>query len=215
MIWPHFGHFYPGRVWNFLENIHPCPFLHFLGSSGLFLGLGSGPKTFWDLLTLTNNFYFGNIALFCFFETFSVGVGVGWLDIAILLKTKSSAFDFDWRLWVHQFLYFSSSFSQSERLWQMIVGIKGKCIVTAMKDSVLYFLFSVYILITFTSNQWQWEDPLTSNKQNREGTLFTPDRMKIVLSLFRMISFEHNFILHIIVTWRIRIVVSFPWVLLY
>ena len=133
------------------------------------------------------------------------------------MKTKSSAFDFDfdWRLRVHQFLYFSSSFSQSERLWQMIVGIKGKCIVTAMKDSVLYFLFSVYILITFTSNQWQWEDPLTSNKQNREGTLFTPDRMKIVWSLIRMIAFEHNFILHIIATWRVRIVVSFSSVLWY
>ena len=29
----------------------------------------------------------------------------GWLDIAILMKTKSSAFDFDfdWRLWVCQY----------------------------------------------------------------------------------------------------------------
>ena len=50
-------------------------FLHF---SGLFLGLVSGPKTFWGLLTSSNNFYFG-----------------AWLDIAILMNTKSSAFDFD------------------------------------------------------------------------------------------------------------------------
>ena len=57
----------------------------------------------------TNNFYFGSVALSCFFETFPVGGwrGVeGWLDIAILMKTKSSAFDFDfdWRLWVCQYL---------------------------------------------------------------------------------------------------------------
>ena len=69
------------------------PFLHFLGLWGYFWGWGQVQQLFWDLLTYTNNFYFGIIALFCFFETFSGGGG--WLDIAILMKTKSSAFDFD------------------------------------------------------------------------------------------------------------------------
>ena len=63
------------------------PFLAFRGF------LGKVQKLFGDLLTKTNSFYFGIIALSCFFET--IPGGGGWLDIAILKKTKLSAFDFD------------------------------------------------------------------------------------------------------------------------
>ena len=57
-----------------------------------FAGRSNFQKLFWGLIIKLKNFYFGSIALSCFFETFPGGGG--WLDIAILI-TKSSAFDFD------------------------------------------------------------------------------------------------------------------------
>ena len=45
---------------------------------GYFWGRGQVQKLFWDLLTQTNNFYFGSIALSCLFETFPGGWLAGW-----------------------------------------------------------------------------------------------------------------------------------------
>ena len=42
-------------------------------------GWGQVRKLFWDLLTYTNNFYFGSIALSCFFETFPGEWVGGWV----------------------------------------------------------------------------------------------------------------------------------------
>ena len=78
----------------------------------------------------------------------------------------------------------------------MIVGIEGKCIVTTMKYSVLFYLFSVDLNLHFKSMAMRRSTYKQQTKQR--GTLFTPDCIKIVLSLIRMIAFEHNFILHII-----------------
>ena len=58
---------------------------HFLAPLRLFWGLGSGSKPFWDLLKLTKKFYFGGLALSCFFESFLGGVEVvGYCDFKIL-----------------------------------------------------------------------------------------------------------------------------------
>ena len=45
---------------------------------------------FHNLLTKTNNFCFGFIALSCFFETFPGGWLDGWLENGILMKTQFS-----------------------------------------------------------------------------------------------------------------------------
>ena len=56
------------------------PFCTFGAIRGYFWGWGQVQKLFWDLLTQTNNFYFGSIALSCFFETFPAGWVVGKSD---------------------------------------------------------------------------------------------------------------------------------------
>ena len=57
-------------------------FCTFWALRGYFWGWGQTQKIFLDLLTQTNNFYFGSIALSCFFETFPGGGelvgGGGW-----------------------------------------------------------------------------------------------------------------------------------------
>jgi len=94
----------------------------------LFFGLGCGSKIILGPTYVDNQLWFwNNSPKFCFkfghilglfwifwpfgaiFGPLGLFLGSGWLDIAILMKTKSSAFDFDfdWRLWVCQnFLFF-------------------------------------------------------------------------------------------------------------
>ena len=60
--------------------------------SGWFLGLGLFQNMFHNLLIYTNNFCFGYITVFCFFETFSGWLAGwdGWLENPILMKTQLS-----------------------------------------------------------------------------------------------------------------------------
>ena len=89
-----FGFVITAQSFFFLIRTYFRPFWIFLSPFGAIFGVGVRFKNFfWHLPTQTNNFFFGSIALSCFFETFP-GVW-GWLDIAILMKTKSSAFDFE------------------------------------------------------------------------------------------------------------------------
>ena len=73
------------------------PFCTFWVLRGYFWGWGQVQKLFWDQLTQTNNFYFGSIALSCFFETFPGG-WLGGLENLILMKTQSSAQTWTWTL---------------------------------------------------------------------------------------------------------------------
>ena len=50
----------------------------FFTRSGWFLGLGIFQNMFLNLLIYTNNFWFGYIAVSCFFETFPAGWVAGW-----------------------------------------------------------------------------------------------------------------------------------------
>ena len=72
-VQPYLFVFHSAKFWAF--------FCIFWALRGYFWGWGQVQKLFWDLLTQTNNFYFGSIALSCFFETFPGGwLGVaGWL----------------------------------------------------------------------------------------------------------------------------------------
>ena len=63
--------FHSAKFWAF--------FCIFWALRGYFWGWGQVQKPLWDLLTQTNNFYFGSIALSCFFETFPGGWVAGWL----------------------------------------------------------------------------------------------------------------------------------------
>ena len=48
------------------------PFLHFLGPSGLFFGVGVRLEFFWDLLMQTINFSFGSTAIYFFFLIYHI-----------------------------------------------------------------------------------------------------------------------------------------------
>ena len=76
------------------------PFLPFFGPDWLYLALSSGLKT----VLGPKNFYFGSIALSCFFETFlgglvaGLGWVAGWLENLILMQPQSSAQTWTWTL---------------------------------------------------------------------------------------------------------------------
>ena len=68
---PIFLFFYSAKFWAF--------FCTFWALRGYFWGWGKVQKLFWDLLIQANNFYFGSIALSCFFKTFPGGWLAGWV----------------------------------------------------------------------------------------------------------------------------------------
>ena len=126
-------------------------FWAFLSPSGWFLGLGLFQNMFHNPLIYTNNFCFGYITVFCFFETFPGWVG-GWLENLILMKTQSSAQTWTWT-WTLDFnlgfvkremvcLFILATANHSEPLY--LASGDYRTVVTGKVSGPLYSVYELY-----------------------------------------------------------------------